>query len=209
MTITYITKHLNTQKKCVKFIEEKRWNGIPTCPYCKSKKSSPKALRHTCLDCNRSFSVKVGTAMQNSNLPLQKWLMAISLMMSAKKGISSLQLSRDLTVNKNTAWLLQMKIRAAMREGELEYFQRENRKVKITLTGKFGAFQRRKKANGEHVSGIDRSYWGHLKRALIGQYHRIEECYLFRYVDEISFKYSRKNQPDFGCSELIQRVLRI
>lgn len=121
MTLTYITKHLNTQKKCVKFLEEKRWGGVPTCPYCGSKKSSPKAHRHTCHQCNRSYSVKIGTVMQNSNLPLQKWFMAISIMLAAKKGVSGLQLSRDLSVNKDTGWFLQMRIRAAMSEGELQF----------------------------------------------------------------------------------------
>jgi hypothetical protein len=47
-----------------------------------------------------------------------KWFMAISLILSAKKGISSMQLSRDIAVNKNTAWLMQMKIRNAMIGGD-------------------------------------------------------------------------------------------
>ncbi|MBN4071476.1 IS1595 family transposase [Crocinitomix catalasitica] len=118
MDLIYITKYLNTHEKCVKCLEKKRWNGVPVCPYCDSQKSSPKALRYTCLDCTNSYSVTVGTTFEDSNLPLYKWFMAIVLILSAKKGISSLQLSRDLSVNKNTAWLLQMKIRSAMQEDE-------------------------------------------------------------------------------------------
>lgn len=120
MDLIYITTHLNTHEKCVKYLEKERWNGVPTCPYCESKKSSSKALRHTCLDCTNSYSVTVGTAFEDSNLPLYKWFIAIVLILSAKKGISSLQLSRDLSVNKNTAWLLQMKIRKAMQEEEIQ-----------------------------------------------------------------------------------------
>lgn len=116
MDLINITKHLNTQKKCVRYLEQKRWNGVPTCPYCQSQRSSPKDLRHTCLDCTNSYSVTIGTLFENSNLALYKWFIAIALILSAKKGISSLQLSRDLSVNKNTAWLLQMKIRKAMSE---------------------------------------------------------------------------------------------
>lgn len=209
MTLTYINKHLNTQEKCVKFLEEKRWMGIPKCPYCGSIKSSPKALRHTCNECNRSYSVKVGTVMQGSNLPLEKWFMAIVIMLAAKKGVSGLQISRDLSVNKNTGWFLQMRIRAAMSEGELHFFQRERRSVKVTITGRFGSFRKRKKSDGSNDSTVNPQYWYHLKRALIGQFHRIDECYLFRYIDEISFKCTRKDQSDFGYNELLQRVLRI
>ena len=118
MDLIYITTHLNTHQKCIKYLEEQRWNGAPCCPYCQSKKSSPKGLRHTCLGCSNSYSVTVGTVFEDSNLPLYKWFMAIALILSAKKGISSMQLSRDLSVNKNTAWLLQMKIRKAMKQDD-------------------------------------------------------------------------------------------
>ena len=118
MDLIYITTELNTHDKCVKYLEKHRWKGVPICPYCKSKKSSPKGLRHTCLGCMNSYSVTVGTVFEDSNLPLYKWFMTIALMLSAKKGISSMQLSRDLSVNKNTAWLLQMKIRKAMKQDD-------------------------------------------------------------------------------------------
>ena len=209
MTLTYITKRLNSHEKCVKFLEKKRWNGIPTCPYCGCKRSSPKALRHTCLQCKNSYSVTVGTVFQNSNLPLQKWLIGISIMMSAKKGISALQLSRDLSVNKNTAWLLQMKIRAAMSKGEFQYFQNEKRSVRVTLTGHFGRARSAKKVQENDQYTPSNGCWSLLKRALIGQYHRIDEHYLYRYIDEISFKYERRNLSDSGYAELLNRILLI
>jgi transposase-like protein len=189
MTLTYIAKSLNTHEKCVRFIERIRWGSTPVCPYCLGKCSSPKSLRHTCHKCKRSFSVRVGTVFHNSNLPLQKWLMAITIMLSAKKGVSSLQLARDLSVNKNTAWLLQMKIRAAMKEGELEFFEREFRTNRVTLTRFLNRPHRVEKDKSDNSLLDDSfSYWRHLKRALFGQYHRIDEHYLHRYVDEIVFQ---------------------
>jgi hypothetical protein len=56
----------------------------------------------------------VRTIFHRTHLPLQKWFLAISLILNAKKGISALQLSRDLEVNKNTAWRISMQIRKAM-----------------------------------------------------------------------------------------------
>lgn len=118
MNLIDITTELNTHEKCLKYLERQRWDGLPVCPYCSSKKSSPKGTRYTCLGCNNSYSVTVGTVFEDSNLPLYKWFMAIALILSAKKGISSMQLSRDLSINKNTAWLLQMKIRKAMKQDD-------------------------------------------------------------------------------------------
>ncbi|MFB3057275.1 MAG: IS1595 family transposase, partial [Ignavibacteriaceae bacterium] len=64
--------------------------------------------------CNTSFSVTVGTIFHDTKLDLQKWFLAVSLILNAKKGISSRQLSRHLEVNKDTAWRMQMQIRKAM-----------------------------------------------------------------------------------------------
>ena len=77
----------------------------------------PKELRHHCNNCNTSFSVTVQTVFHKTQLDLQKWFLAISIILNAKKGISSRQLARDLGVNKDTAWYMQMRIRKAMTQG--------------------------------------------------------------------------------------------
>ena len=198
MTLTYINYHLNTHEKCVKYLEEKRWKGIPICPYCGCNKSSPKKLRYTCLKCKNSYSVTVGTVLENSNLPLYKWLMAITLILAAKKGISAMQLSRDLTVNKNTAWLLQMKIRGAMKEGKIDLFIKRKNRSRSAQQKSLDADFSRKNAFG---------YWTMLKRAIIGQYHKIDTYYLSRYTDEIEFKFNRKHLIDRGYDDLLQQLL--
>lgn len=118
MDLLEITTKLNSQKKCIEFLESKRWPEGAICPYCLSSKSSCKKHRHTCNSCGRSFSVTVGTVFHNSKLPLIKWFLAIHLMVSAKKGISSRQLARHLSINKDTAWSIQQRIRKAMTENE-------------------------------------------------------------------------------------------
>ena len=116
MELLEITKKLNTQRKCIKYLEELRWENTVVCPYCESERISSlkKELRHHCNACNKSFSVTVGTIFESSNLPLPKWFIAISLILNAKKGISSMQLSRHIKVNKDTAWYLQKRLRDAM-----------------------------------------------------------------------------------------------
>lgn len=73
-----------------------------------------KELRHHCNTCNTSYSVTVNTIFHKTKADLQKWFLAISLILNAKKGISARQLARDLDVNKNTAWYMAMRIREAM-----------------------------------------------------------------------------------------------
>ena len=118
MELIKIMEKLNTQSKCMAYLEKNRWPKTPICPYCNSTKSSRKTqeFRHTCHNCKRSYSVLVGTLFESTKLPITKWFLAIHLIINAKKGISSLQLARDLNVNKNTAWFLQKRIRQAMKD---------------------------------------------------------------------------------------------
>ena len=127
MNIIKIYETFPTEKDCLSYLEKIRWNNKPSCPYCKSINSTPlfKENRHHCNNCNTSYKVIVGTIFHHTHLPLQKWFLAITIILNAKKGISSRQLARDLQVNKDTAWRISMKIRDAM-------IQREQREL---LTG--------------------------------------------------------------------------
>lgn len=116
MNITAIFERFPTEADCITYLEEKRWKGKPVCPYCESENVSPlpKQQRHHCNNCNTTFSVTVRTIFHRTHLPLQKWFLAVSLVLNAKKGLSARQLSRDLQVNKDTAWSMAMRIRRAM-----------------------------------------------------------------------------------------------
>ncbi len=122
MNIIEIYKQYPTHDDCIAHLEKVRWPGGPRCPYCGSDKASalPKEHRYHCYNCHTSYSVTVNTIFHDTKLDLQKWFLAISLVLNAKKGISSRQLARDIEVNKNTAWYMGMRIRRAMIEhGEL------------------------------------------------------------------------------------------
>lgn len=118
MNIIQIYEQFPTEDDCISHLEEVRWPKGPHCPYCNSSKSTPlpKEHRYHCNSCNTSYSVTVGTIFHKTKIDLQKWFLAISLILNAKKGISSRQLARDLHVNKNTAWYVQMRVRRAMIE---------------------------------------------------------------------------------------------
>lgn len=99
------------------YFETRRWGNAKVCPYCGSahiyecKNHIPMPYR--CKDCRKHFSVRTGTILEESRLPLQKWLLAIYMLTSARKGISSLQMAKELSVTQKTAWFLAQKIRKA------------------------------------------------------------------------------------------------
>lgn len=123
MNIIEIYKKYPNHQACIEHLEKVRWGGIPICVYCSSNKISKhkekkRQSRWQCSNCKKSFSVTVGTIMHSTLLDLQKWFLAISLILNAKKGISSRQLARDLDLPVKTAWSLSHKIRKAMKQNE-------------------------------------------------------------------------------------------
>ncbi len=118
MNIPQLYKQFPTQQDCIKHLEEVRWSGNPKCPYCNSANQSPlpKENRYHCNTCNTSFSVTVGTIFHKTKIDLQKWFLAVSLVLNAKKGYSARQLGRDINVTKDTAWRVFMQIRKALVE---------------------------------------------------------------------------------------------
>ena len=106
-----------------KWMEDLRWTeGERHCPHCGSCKTktvpNEKPMPYHCGDCRKYFSVKTGTVMQSSKIGLQKWVIAIYLMSTSLKGVSSMKLHRDLGVTQKTAWFLAQKIRQGWLEGQ-------------------------------------------------------------------------------------------
>lgn len=94
-----------------------RWKNGAFCPYCGSVKvyHFSDAKTHKCGDCKQRFSIKVGTIFEGTKIPLRKWLMAIWLITSHKKGIASTQLAKDIQVTQKTAWFMMHRLREAAR----------------------------------------------------------------------------------------------
>lgn len=98
-----------------KFFEQRRWGNEPVCGHCGSvnvtecKDHKPMAYR--CKDCRAHFSVRTGTVLAESRLPLLKWLLAIYMLTSARKGIPSTQMARELGITQKSAWFLAQRIR--------------------------------------------------------------------------------------------------
>ncbi|MBN2319777.1 MAG: IS1595 family transposase [Acidobacteria bacterium] len=116
-----LQKTFPTEEACREELAKARWNGKPVCVHCGSSRKIYKIAGgrlYKCADCRKPFSVKMGTIFEDSALPLQKWFMALWFLSAHKKGVSSMQLSRDINVTQKTAWFMLHRIRYAMKTPE-------------------------------------------------------------------------------------------
>ena len=104
-----------TEQDCIDHLKQMKWGNEPFCPHCGCQKvyEFKDNKTYKCSDCRKKFSVKVGTIFEDSKISLRKWFTAIYLITSHKKGISSLQLSRDIKVTQKTAWFMLHRLRHA------------------------------------------------------------------------------------------------
>lgn len=129
--------HFHDETAAFAKLESVVWPNGPVCPHCggtvriyalkdvrskPSKKNPEGVVRHglkKCGQCRKQFTVRVCTVFESSHLPLHKWLQAVHLLCSSKKGISSHQLHRVLECTYEAAWFMSHRIREAMRSGDL------------------------------------------------------------------------------------------
>ena len=106
------------EQSAVVFFEDKRWHGKPWCPHCGSDNTRAipdgKPMPHRCRSCRKHFSVRTGTVLEESKVALHQWLMAIYMLHTSRKGVSSVQMASELGVTQKTAWFLDHRIRTAM-----------------------------------------------------------------------------------------------
>jgi hypothetical protein len=110
---------------CIDYMAIRRWpDGVVVCPTCGCSKVSafnPKRRTWKCpkVHPKREFSIKVGTVMEDSPIPLDKWLMAAWMITNCKNGVSSYEIERDLKVTQKTAWFMLHRIRLVMQNESL------------------------------------------------------------------------------------------
>lgn len=102
-----------TEEKCIQYLEQIRWGGLPVSPFdADSKVYKCAGFKYKCKNTGKYFNVKTGTMYDNTKVPIQKWFLAIWLVTGHKKGISSYQLAKDIDVTQKTAWFLLQRVRA-------------------------------------------------------------------------------------------------
>ncbi len=97
------------------YLEARRWSDGVICPHCEeAKRITPrKDGYYRCNACKHDFTVRTGTIFERSHIPLHKWIYAMYLLMTARKGISSLQLGKEIGITQKSAWFMLQRIREA------------------------------------------------------------------------------------------------
>jgi transposase-like protein len=126
------------------YVEAALWPNGPICPHCggfdRISAIAPNPEKRVrlglkfCGQCRKQFTVRMGTIFEESKLPMTKWLQAIFLICSSKKGVSAHQLHRTLETTYKTAWFLGHRIREAMRSGDLGPFGMGGTTVEVDET---------------------------------------------------------------------------
>lgn len=124
ISIIEVLAMFSTEHKAVKWLENRRWQGKPRCPHCGGTDNiyRYKSKKHTYhhKDCRKQFTVKTKTVMHGSNLDVKKWAIAIYYLLTARQGISSLQLSKELGITQKSAWFMLQRIREACKQGDFK-----------------------------------------------------------------------------------------
>jgi transposase-like protein len=115
------TRYFANPDVCVDFVASMRWPDGVTCPHCNGKRvsylSSRRIWKCMAKDCHKQFSVKTQSVFEDSPIPLDKWLVAVWLVVNCKNGISSYEIARDVKVTQKSAWFMLHRIRLALRDG--------------------------------------------------------------------------------------------
>ena len=124
--LQFISK-FNDEIACEQYLKENLYTDGMYCSNCGCKKiytikTGTKYTNYKCSDCKQRFSVVTNTIFDKTRIPLQKWFLAIFLLTSNKKGISSVELSEKLSITQKTAWFLLHRIRECMNDNSMKLF---------------------------------------------------------------------------------------
>lgn len=122
-TLVEFISYFKDEATCIKYFESIRFKDGEYCPHCSATKIYRfKDARYRCATCKKDFTIKIGTVFGESKIPLQKWFIAIYLLTTSKKGISSIELAEKVGVTQKTAWFMDHRIRKAMKQNKGKLF---------------------------------------------------------------------------------------
>jgi transposase-like protein len=135
-----------------KYLENRLWKNGATCPKCKGKENitTRKGGYYRCNPCHLDFTVRTGTIFERSHVPLHKWIYAMYLLVTARKGISSLQLGKEIGITQKSAWFVLQRLReacgddTAVLQGIIEMDEvylggkEQNKHMKVRIVGDHG-----------------------------------------------------------------------
>lgn len=124
ISVFELMEKLPSEVEAKRYLEQKRWDGKPVCPHCNCEEKQYRFTKdgvegyYLCSSCKKNYTVRTGTIFERSHVPLHKWIFAFYLVVTSRKGISSLQLSKQIGVTQKTAWFMLQRIREACKHDD-------------------------------------------------------------------------------------------
>ena len=108
-------KEFPNEAIAIRYIEGLRWPDGIVCPHCNGDRTNrlKQGQYHQCKDCRKKFTVRTSTIFERSHIPLDKWLYAMYILQTARKGVSSLQLSKEIGITQKSTWFMLHRLREA------------------------------------------------------------------------------------------------
>jgi transposase-like protein len=215
-TLIQIAQRFATEEAARDYFEKLRWPNGPVCAHCgnadqtriyKVTANRAKKIRpgqYKCAECERSFTVTVGTVCEDSHIPLNKWLIGFYMMCASKTQVSALQLQRQLEIGSyRSALFMCQRIRFALMdvfpteklggtvEADETYVGGKNGTVNHSLE-EYGRYEAGQLVTTNTVEG----FFGNAKRSLDGTHHNVSAKYLTLYLAELDYKYNTREETD-------------
>src|SRR5438105_7540787 len=135
-TLQQAIRHFSNEQVCIDTIAGLRWPNGPVCPKCDHTEHYylDTQKRWKCRKCAKQFSVKVGTIFEDSPITLDKWLIALWMLVNCKNGISSYEVGRDLGVTQKSAWFMLQRLRLALQNRSIVKLGGKGSEVEVDET---------------------------------------------------------------------------
>jgi transposase-like protein len=135
-TLQQAIKYFSNEQVCIDTVAALRWPNGPVCPKCGGTSHYYLATqkRWKCKKCSKQFTVKLGTIFEDSPIPLDKWLIALWMLVNCKNGISSYEVGRDLGITQKSAWFVLQRLRLALQSGSVNKMGGEGKHVEVDET---------------------------------------------------------------------------
>lgn len=135
-TLQQAIRYFGDEQVCIDTIAKMRWSNGPICPACDGTAHYylKTQKRWKCKKCSKQFSVKLGTIFEDSPISLDKWLVALWMLVNCKNGISSYEVGRDLGLTQKSAWFVLHRLRLALQESSLMRLGGSGKTVEVDET---------------------------------------------------------------------------